>query len=98
MSDQRIGTCTVCLTEASLPYGRCPGGPRPAHLPWTDGRRLASGHSGGANPPVGPRRPWPGLDRRRGAATGPGPVPVATTPRGVAVGEPLGALAGLLAA
>src|SRR5829696_4421535 len=31
MSAQRIGTCTVCLTPSSLPYGsrRAVGGPRP---------------------------------------------------------------------
>src|SRR3712207_5210758 len=98
MSDQRIGTATLCLTPATLPYSPVAGCTHP--YPRRHGRGLGPGRTGGADAAVGAAgaRPRTGIT----AARGPGPrsrgVPARPASRAGAVGGALGALAGLPAA
>src|SRR4051812_10229253 len=95
MSDQRIGTVTMCLTPATLPYAPITAGTRP--YPGRHERGLGPHGAGGADVAVGTTSARPGS--RSAVAVGPAAgvrrVPAGPAPRTGAVGRALGALAGL---
>src|SRR3954451_8570174 len=99
MSDQRIGTVTMCLTPATLPYAPITAGTRP--YPGRHERGLGPRSAGGADAAVGTTSARPGS--RIAVAAGPAArvrrVPAGPAPRagavGGAVGGGLGARAGL---
>src|SRR3954468_22495476 len=98
MSDQRIGTATVCLTAATLPYALLRGCTRP--YPHRHERRVGADRARGADPALwapgaGPR---PGCAAAGGPGAGPGGLPAGPATGAGAVGGALGALAGLPAA
>src|SRR3954451_13402285 len=110
MSDQRIGTATMCLTAATLPYGWVACGTRPTLagmgeawdpdaagvLTLPSGRRVRGRGLREALPRgAGPRAAGAAA---AGAGAGAGCVPAGPPAGAAAVGEPLGPVAGLPAA
>src|SRR3712207_3864937 len=98
MSDQRIGTCTVCLTDAQ-PAVRAPFDTAgPSVLAWAGGR-LGRRSAWSAGAPLRASGARAGLaGPAAGSAARPGSLPAAASSRADGLGEPLGALAGLLVA
>src|SRR3954447_4296764 len=95
MSDQRIGTATVCLTSATLHYAVFAGCTRP--YPGRHERGLGPGGARRADPAVGTAgaRPRAGRSPAAGATAGVRCVPAGPATGAGAVGRALGALAGL---
>src|SRR3954447_2352375 len=95
MSDQRIGTATVCLTSATLHYAVFAGCTRP--YPGRHERGLGPGRARRAEPAVGTAGAWPraGRSAAAGATARVRCVPLGPAPGAGAVGRALGALAGL---